>query len=171
MNTVPPGDGGARHEENVPVVLTGIGTVQASNTVTISPMVSGPIVADQFHRGAGPSRKVMCLPAIDPRTYQATLDQDRGKLAQDQATLAGAERDLARYQKLSHSSYISQQTADDERATVDETKAMIEQDKAAIELAQTNLDYCTITAPVDGRLGVRNIDSAISSRRATAPAL
>lgn len=144
-------------KQDVPMVLTGLGTVQASNTVTISPMVSGPIVAINFTEGQE-VKKGDVLAEIDPRTYQATLDQDRGKLAQDQATLAGALRDLERYQKLSGASYISKQTAEDEEATVAETRALIEQDKAAIAQAQTNLDYCTIRAPVDGRLGVRNVD-------------
>jgi multidrug efflux system membrane fusion protein len=143
--------------QDVPVVLTGLGTVQASNTVTISPMVTGPIVGIDFTEGQDVKAGDV-LARIDPRTYQATLDQDRGKLAQDQATLAGAERDLARYNQLTRSSYEPQQTADDERATVAETKALIEQDQAAIEQAQTNLSYCTITAPVDGRLGIRNVD-------------
>ncbi len=142
---------------DVPVVLTGLGTVQASNTVTISPMVTGPIVSINFTEGQDVKTGAV-LARIDPRTYQATLDQDRGKLAQDQATLAGAERDLARFDQLTRSAYEAQQTADDERATVEETKALIEQDKAAIELAETNLSYCTITAPVDGRLGIRNVD-------------
>jgi multidrug efflux system membrane fusion protein len=142
---------------DVPVVLTGLGTVQASNTVTISPMVTGPIVSINFTEGQDVKAGDV-LARIDPRTYQATLDQDKGKLAQDQATLEGAERDLARYNQLTRSSYEPQQTADDERATVQETKALIEQDKAAIEQAQTNLSYCTITAPVDGRLGIRNVD-------------
>lgn len=144
-------------KQDVPVVLTGLGTVQASNTVTISPMVTGPIVAIDFKEGQE-VKKGDILAQIDPRTYQATLDQDRGKLAQDQATLAGALRDLARYQKLSGTSYISKQTAEDEEATVAETRALIVQDKAAIAAAQTNLDYCTIRAPVDGRLGVRTVD-------------
>jgi len=144
-------------KQDVPVVLTGLGTVQASNTVTISPMVSGPIVAINFTEGQEVTKGEV-LAEIDPRTYQATLDQDRGKLAQDEATLAGALRDLTRYRQLSGSSYISKQTAEDEEATVAETRALIEQDKAAIALAQTNLDYCTIKAPVDGRLGVRNVD-------------
>lgn len=143
--------------QDVPVVLTGIGTVQASNTVTISPMVTGPIVAINFTEGQDVKTGDV-IARIDPRTYQATLDQDKGKLAQDQATLAGAERDLARYNQLTRSSYEPQQTADDERATVAETKALIEQDLGAIEAAQTNLDYCTITAPVNGRLGIRNVD-------------
>ena len=139
------------------MVLTGLGTVQASNTVTISPMVTGPIVAIDFTEGQDVKAGDV-LARIDPRTYQATLDQDRGKLAQDQATLAGAERDLARYNQLTASKFESQQTADDERATVQETKALIEQDEAAIEQAQTNLSYCTITAPVNGRLGIRDVD-------------
>jgi multidrug efflux system membrane fusion protein len=142
---------------DVPVVLTGLGTVQASNTVTISPMVTGPIVSINFTEGQDVKTGDV-LARIDPRTYQATLDQDLGKLAQDQATLAGAERDLARYVQLTASKFESAQTADDERATVQETKALVEQDKAAIEQAQTNLSYCTITAPVDGRLGIRNVD-------------
>jgi multidrug efflux system membrane fusion protein len=143
--------------QDVPVVLTGLGTVQASNTVTISPMVTGPIVAIDFTEGQDVKAGDV-LARIDPRTYQATLDQDRGKLAQDQATLAGAERDLARYNTLTASKFESQQTADDERATVKETKALIEQDTAAIEAAQTNLSYCTIKAPVAGRLGIRDVD-------------
>jgi multidrug efflux system membrane fusion protein len=142
---------------DVPVVLTGLGTVQASNTVTISPMVTGPIVSIDFTEGQT-VKTGHVLARIDPRTYQATLDQDRGKLAQDQATLAGAERDLARYNQLTRSAYEPQQTADDERATVAETKALIAQDQAAIEQAETNLSYCTITAPVGGRLGIRNVD-------------
>jgi multidrug efflux system membrane fusion protein len=143
--------------QDVPVVLNGLGTVQASNTVTISPMVTGPIVAINFTEGQDVKTGDV-LARIDPRTYQATLDQDRGKLAQDQATLAGAERDLARYSQLTASKYESQQTADDERATVQETKALVEQDEAAIEQAQTNLSYCTVMAPVNGRLGIRNVD-------------
>ena len=143
--------------QDVPVVLNGLGTVQASNTVTISPMVTGPIVAINFTEGQDVKTGDV-LARIDPRTYQATLDQDRGKLAQDQATLAGAERDLARYDQLTRSKFESQQTADDERATVQETQALIEQDRAAIEQAQTNLSYCTIIAPVGGRLGIRNVD-------------
>jgi multidrug efflux system membrane fusion protein len=142
---------------NVPVVLTGLGTVQASNTVTISPMVTGPIVAINFTEGQDVKAGDV-LARIDPRTYQATLDQDRGKLAQDQATLAGAQRDLARYDQLTRSKFEAAQTADDQRATVQETKALIEQDRAAIEQAQTNLSYCTIAAPVDGRLGIRDVD-------------
>jgi membrane fusion protein, multidrug efflux system len=143
--------------EDVPVILTGLGTVQASNTVTVTPMVTGPIVSINFTEGQDVKAGDV-LAVIDPRTYQATLDQDRGKLAQDQATLAGAERDLARFNQLTRSQYEAQQTADDERATVQETQALIEQDRAAIELAQTNLSYCTITAPVNGRLGIRNVD-------------
>jgi multidrug efflux system membrane fusion protein len=143
--------------QDVPVILTGLGTVQASNTVTISPMVTGPIVSINFTEGQEVKAGDV-LARIDPRTYQATLDQDRGKLAQDQATLAGAERDLARYSQLTASKYESQQTADDERATVQETKALVEQDEAAIEQAQTNLSYCTVMAPVNGRLGIRNVD-------------
>ena len=143
--------------QDVPVVLTGLGTVQASNTVTISPMVTGPIVSINFTEGQDVKAGDV-IARIDPRTYQATLDQDRGKLAQDQATLAGAERDLARYNQLTASKFESAQTADDERATVQETKALVEQDEAAIEQAATNLSYCTITAPVNGRLGIRNVD-------------
>jgi multidrug efflux system membrane fusion protein len=142
---------------DVPVVLTGIGTVQASNTVTISPMVTGPIVGIDFTEGQD-VKVGDVLARIDPRTYQATLDQDLAKLDQDQATLAGAQRDLARYNQLASSSFTPKQTADDERATVAETKALIEQDKAQIEFARTQLSYTTITAPVPGRVGIRQVD-------------
>jgi membrane fusion protein, multidrug efflux system len=142
---------------DVPVVLTAIGTVQASNTVTISPMVTGPIVAINFKEGQDVAVGDV-LARIDPRTFQATLDQNKAKLDQDQATLAGAQRDLARFNKLASTAYTPKQTAEDELATVEETKALVEQDRAQIESAQTELDYTTLTAPVAGRVGIRNVD-------------
>jgi membrane fusion protein, multidrug efflux system len=142
---------------DVPVILTAIGTVQASNTVTISPMVTGPIVAINFKEGQDVAVGDV-LARIDPRTFQATLDQNKAKLDQDQATLAGAQRDLARFNKLASTAYTPKQTAEDELATVEETKALVEQDRAQIESAQTELDYTTLTAPVAGRVGIRNVD-------------
>jgi membrane fusion protein, multidrug efflux system len=142
---------------DVPVVLTAIGTVQASNTVTVSPMVTGPIVAINFKEGQDVAAGDV-LARIDPRTFQATLDQNKAKLDQDQATLAGAERDLARFNKLASTAYTPKQTAEDQLATVQETRALVEQDRAQIESAQTELDYTTLTAPVAGRVGIRNVD-------------
>jgi multidrug efflux system membrane fusion protein len=142
---------------DVPVTLDGIGTVQALNTVNIRAMVGGPLVKIGFHEGQDVHAGDI-LAKIDPRTYQAAYDQAVAKKAQDQATLANAIRDLARYDKLAKSQYGTAQQADTQRATVAADQAQIEQDQAQIDSARTNLDYTTIRSPVDGRTGIRQID-------------
>jgi multidrug efflux system membrane fusion protein len=142
---------------DVPVTLDGIGTVQALNTVNIRAMVGGPLIKIGFHEGQDVHTGDI-LAKIDPRTYQAAYDQAVAKKAQDQATLANAIRDLARYDKLAKSQYGTAQQADTQRATVAADQAQIEQDQAQIDSARTNLDYTTIRSPVDGRTGIRQID-------------
>ena len=142
---------------DVPITLDGIGTVQALNTVNIKPMVDGPIVEIRFREGQDVKRGDL-LARIDPRTYQAAYDQAVAKKAQDEATLANAQRDLTRYDKLAKSQYSTAQQADTQRSTVAQTEAIVRQDQAQIDTARTNLSYTAITAPVDGRAGIRQVD-------------
>jgi len=103
-------------------------------------------------------RKGDVLARIDDRTYRAELDQAVAKQAQDQATLENAKRDLERYIALAATNSVTKQQADTQRAVVAQTQAMLQADQAAIEAAQITLGYTTITAPIDGRTGIRMID-------------
>ncbi len=142
---------------DVPLTIDGIGTVQALNTVNIKPMVDGPLT--EIHFGEGQDvRQGDVLARIDQRTYQAAYDQAVAKKAQDEATLANAQRDLTRYDKLAKTQYTTAQQADTQRATVAQDQAIVRQDQAQIDSARTNLSYTTIVAPVDGRVGIRQVD-------------
>lgn len=144
--------------KDVPVYLDGLGTVQASATVTIKAMVDGPLTAVNFTEGQEVHRGDV-LAQVDPRPYQATLDNAMAKKAQDEATLANARLDLARQQKLVANNYTSAQQADTARAAVAQLEAQVRQDQAQIDSAQTNLSYTTIRAPIDGRTGIRQVDA------------
>jgi multidrug efflux system membrane fusion protein len=143
---------------DVLVTLDGIGTVQALNTVSIHPMVDGPLVSVKFHEGQDVHAGDV-LAQIDPRTYQASFDQAVAKKAQDEANLANAMLDLARYNKLAKTQYTTAQQADTQRATVAQDQAIVRQDQAQIDSARTNLSYTTIVAPVQGRTGIRQVDA------------
>jgi multidrug efflux system membrane fusion protein len=144
--------------KDVPIYLDGLGTVQAFYTVTIKPMVDGPLNAVNFQEGQD-VRKGDVLAQIDPRTYQAALDSAVAKKAQDQALLANARLDLVRYQKLVSNNYTSAQQADTQKSVVAQNEALVQQDQAAIDTARTNLSYTTIAAPIDGRTGIRQVDA------------
>ena len=144
-------------QKDVPIYLDGLGTVQAYNTVTIKPMVDGPLIAVDFKEGQE-VHKGDVLAQIDPRTYQAALDQAVAKKAADEALLANAKLDVARYQKLVANNYTSAQQADTAKAQAAQYQAQVEQDQAMIDTARTNLSYTTITAPIDGRTGIRQVD-------------
>lgn len=143
--------------KDVPIYLDGLGTVQAFNTVTIKPMVDGPLVSVNFKEGQE-VHKGDVLARIDPRPYQAALDQALAKKAADEALLANAKLDYARYRKLVEKKYTSVQQADTAKTQVAQYQAQVQQDDAAIETARTNLSYTTITAPIDGRTGIRQVD-------------
>ncbi len=143
--------------QDVSIWLSGLGTVQAFNTVTVRSMIDGPLVRVKFHEGEEVAAGAV-LARIDPRPYQAALDQATAKRAQDAATLANAKLDLSRYVKLAATNYTTRQQADTQRALVAEQQAQVEQDTAAIETAQTNLSYTTITSPLAGRAGIRQVD-------------
>ncbi|MDQ0509869.1 efflux RND transporter periplasmic adaptor subunit [Ancylobacter amanitiformis] len=142
---------------DVPVVLNGLGTVQASQTVNIHARVDGTLQSVNFTEGQNVKAGDV-LATLDPRLARASLDQARAAKAKDEAQLHGAEADLSRYTQLVQKDYASRQSVDQQQATVDQLKASIAADDAAIETAQANLDYTSVTAPVDGRMGLRQID-------------
>jgi membrane fusion protein, multidrug efflux system len=144
-------------KRDLPVYLTGLGSVQASFTVGIRSQVDGQIAAVLFTEGQQ-VKKGDGLVRIDPRLYQAALDQAKAKRKQDEAQLSSAQKDLVRSRTLVGKSFETQQVVDQQQAKVDQLIASLNADDAAIETAQTQLDYTLITAPSDGRMGVRLID-------------
>jgi multidrug efflux system membrane fusion protein len=144
-------------QQDVPIYLNGLGTVQASFTVGIHSQVDGKLQEVLFTEGQH-VKKGDVLAKIDPRLFQAALDQAKAKKAQDQAQLTSAEKDLARSKTLVLSNITSQQIVDQQQAKFDQLKAAIAADEAMIQTAQTQLEYTTITAPSDGRMGVRLVD-------------
>ena len=143
--------------QDVPIYLTGLGSVQASFTVGIRCQVDGKLQEVLFTEGQY-VKKGDVLAKIDPRLFQAAFDQAEAKKKQDEALLAAAEKDLTRFKTLVLRAVESQQNVDRQQGTVDQLRAAVDADVAMIETAQTNLDYTTIIAPSDGRMGVRLID-------------
>jgi membrane fusion protein, multidrug efflux system len=144
-------------QQDVPIYYDALGTVMAENTVAIRAQVNGQIVSIDFRQGQD-VKKGDLLAKIDPAPFQAAYDQAVSKKSQDEATLIDAEKDLARYKTLVQRDYETQQNVDAQQAKVDQTKAMIDADQAAIEAAKTQLDFATITAPIDGVVGFRQVD-------------
>jgi membrane fusion protein, multidrug efflux system len=142
---------------SVPIYLTGLGTVQPVVSVGIHSQVDGKLQEVLFTEGQH-VKKGDVLAKIDPRLFQAALDQAKAKKAQDEAQLVAAQKDLTRFKTLQAKSFETEQNVDLQQAKVDQLKASIDADGAAIESAQTQLDYTTITAPSDGRVGVRLVD-------------
>ena len=145
------------NRQNVPLYLTGLGTVQASLTVDIRSKVDGELQQVLFTEGQHVKRGDV-LAKIDPRLFQAALDQAKARKAQDEAALIAAEKDLIRFRALVLKNFEPQQNVDQQQARVDQTKAALAADAAAIESAQTQLEYTEIRAPSDGRVGIRLID-------------
>ena len=147
----------AASRRDVPIHLTGLGTVQATFTVGIHSQVDGKL-QDVFFKEGQRVKKGDVLAKIDPRLFQAALDQAKAKKAQDEAQLVSFQKDLARFQTLGAKGFETQQNLDQQQAKVDTAKASIAADEAAIETAQTQLDYTDIKATSDGRMGVRMVD-------------
>ena len=144
--------------QDVPVYLDGLGTVQAFNQVQVRAQVDGPLLEVRFREGQDVTRGEV-LARIDPRPYQASLDGVTAKKQQDEATLANARLDAGRYAKLAATAYSSAQQADTARSQVTQLEAQVRGDQAQIDTARTNLGYTTILAPIDGRVGIRQVDA------------
>jgi membrane fusion protein, multidrug efflux system len=138
-----------------PVYLTGLGTVQGFNTVVVRTRVDGQINRIAFQEGQF-VREGDTLVEIDPRPFQAALDQAKAKKAQDQANLANANLDLQRSTRLGE--FATRQQTDTQRALVAQLTAQVAGDDAAIANAQTQLDYATVKAPFSGIAGLRQVD-------------
>src|SRR5215204_3597107 len=142
---------------DVPVYLDGVGTVRALNTVTVRSQVDGKLLSVNYAEGQQVTQGFV-LAKIDPVTYQAAYDQTVAKKAQDEATLANARLDLARYTRLSTTNAVTQQQYEAQKATVAQLEAQVRLDQAQIDNAKAILDYTTITAPIAGRTGIRLVD-------------
>jgi membrane fusion protein, multidrug efflux system len=138
-----------------PVFLTGLGTVQAFNTVLVRTRVDGQIDKIAFTEGQTVAAGDL-LAEVDPRPFQAVLDQARAKKTQDEANLANANLDLQRYTKLGE--FATRQQTDTQRSTVAQLTAQIAADEAAISNAQTQLDYTQVKSPISGVVGLRQVD-------------
>ncbi len=138
-------------------VVSSLGTVIPSQSVTVRSQVDGILQAILFEEGQL-VKKGDVLAKIDPRTYQAALDQAKGSLAQNQAKLNNARQDLKRYQTLFKQDSIARQEVDTQQALVREYEANQKTLQAAVEQAELNLGYTSVIAPIDGRLGLRTVD-------------
>lgn len=141
----------------VPIYATGLGSVQAFNTVTVRSRVDGEVQKIAFEEGQMVKEGDL-LVQIDPRPFQAALDQAVAKKAQDEAQLANAKLDLARYNELAARSFASKQQLDTQQAMVNQLTAQIQGDQAQIDNARTQLGYTTIRSPIAGRTGFRLVD-------------
>ncbi len=144
-----------QHDE--PIVLSGLGTVQALNTASIQSQVTGVLEAVDFVEGQSVKRGDI-LAKIDPRLYQAALTQAQGQLARDTALHAQAQSDLERYQKLGREDSIALQQIADQQFLVAQYAAAMETDKGLIASDQTQVDYATLRAPFDGVTGLLEVD-------------
>lgn len=147
----------AVERKNFPLTLSGLGTVQALNSVTIKTRVDGQVASISFTEGQL-VHEGDPLVKIDPAPFQAALNQASAKLAQDQATLTNAKQDLQRTQTLTKNGYAALQLLDQRVAAVSQNTALLQVDAAAIEAAKVQLAYTDIVAPITGRVGFRLID-------------
>ncbi|WP_130830762.1 MdtA/MuxA family multidrug efflux RND transporter periplasmic adaptor subunit [[Erwinia] mediterraneensis] len=143
--------------QSVPQYLSGLGTVAAASTVTVRSRVDGELQAIHFQEGQQ-VKAGQLLAEIDPRPFQVALTQAEGQLARDQATLANARRDLARYEQLAKTQVVSRQELDTQRALVSETLGTLKADEGSVASARLNLTYSRITAPISGRVGLKQVD-------------
>lgn len=148
---------GHASRQDVPIFVRGIGTVQPFQSVLVRARVDGTLDHIAFTEGQEVTQGDL-LAAIDPRPYQATLDQAMAKKAADVAQLANNKRDLARYADLARNDFASRQSVDTQTMSVAQTTANTQSDDAAITAAKLNLEFTRITAPITGRVGLRMVD-------------
>src|SRR5580658_1754828 len=144
-------------QKDVPIYYNALGTVSALNTVAIRAQVNGQIVSIDFRQGQEVKQGDV-LAKIDPAPFQAAYDQAVAKKSEDDAQLIDNEKDLARFKTLVLRDAETQQDVDSQQAKVDTTKSTLDADQAAIEAARTQLNDATITAPIDGVVGFRQVD-------------
>lgn len=142
---------------DIGISLNALGTVTSLATVTVRTQISGYLQKIIFKEG-DEVKKGDLLAEIDPRPYEAALAVAQGNLARDEALLKGAEVDLARYQKLAAQNAVPHQTLDTQVALVAQYQGTVEADHAAVKAAEVNLQYCHIVSPLDGRVGLRQVD-------------
>jgi membrane fusion protein, multidrug efflux system len=144
-------------QHDVPIIVSGLGTVTALNSATIRSQVTGLLIKVNFKEGQSVKQDEL-LAQIDPRTYQAQLDQAQAALERDQAHLKNAQLNLQRYMQLAKTDAVAQQQVDNQQAAVDQLNAQIKSDQAAIENAKALLSYTSLVAPFDGVAGIRLLD-------------
>lgn len=144
-------------QHDVPIYLVGVGTVIAYNTDIVRAQIQGQIVSINFTEGQAVHAGDL-LAQIDPRPYQALLDQYNGNLDRDEAQLKNAHTNLTRYTTLGDKGWATPQLIETQQAQVDELEAAVKTDKALIDSANVQLSYTRLTAPIDGVVGIRQID-------------
>lgn len=144
-------------QQDIDIFLRSLGTVTAYNTVTVRSRVSGELVDVAFQEGQQVKAGDL-LAQVDPRAFQVALDQARGTQMQNLAQLENAKRDLQRYQALYKQDSIARQQVDTQAALVRQYEGAVKSDQANVDNAKLQLDYARITAPISGRLGLRQVD-------------
>ena len=144
-------------QHDVPIYLTGVGTVIAYNTDIVRAQIQGQIISINFTEGQTVHAGDL-LAQIDPRPYQALIDQYTGNLERDQAQLKNAQTNLTRYTTLGDKGWATPQLIETQQAQVGELQAAIKTDQALIEAAKVQLSYTRLTSPIDGVVGIRQID-------------
>jgi multidrug efflux system membrane fusion protein len=142
---------------DIGINLNALGTVTSLATVTVRTQISGYLMKIDFKEGQE-VRKGDLLAEIDSRAYEATLAQARGQLTRDEALLKGAQVDLARYQGLAAQNAVPHQTLDTQVALVAQDQGTVEADRGTVKAAEVNLQFCRILSPIDGRVGLRQVD-------------
>ncbi len=158
MGIATPVHSGTAKQADVPVYLSALGTVVANASVTVTSRVDGQLMQVYFAEGQKVAQGQL-LAQIDPRSYQATLEQYQGELAQNQALLKSAQLTLARYKTLFAQDSLARQDLESQTATVGQYLGTLKADRAQIDAAKLNLEYARITAPVAGRVGLRLVDA------------
>lgn len=149
--------GGVVAQHDVPIYLSGVGTVIAYNTDVVRAQIQGEIVSINFTEGQAVHAGDL-LAQIDPRPYQAMLEQYTGNLQRDQAQLANAQANLIRYNTLGKNGWATPQLIETQKAQVGQLQAAIKTDQALIDAANVQLGYTRLTSPIDGVVGIRQID-------------
>jgi multidrug efflux system membrane fusion protein len=144
-------------QHDVPIYLHGVGTVVAYNNVIVRSQITGQLVNIAFTQGQT-VHKGDLLAEIDPRPYQAQLDQATANRDRDQAQVVNAQTNLNRYVPLAQKGWATQQLVDTQKAQLAQLQAMVKSDEGVIEQARTNLSYTRLTAPIDGVTGIRQVD-------------